>query len=691
MPEKPRRAGGKGAPSSLKKTGKPGAAKSGDKENRTSGRRASKASRDEATTPLSKKSGRAGKSVTTENKRGAPDSKSRRTSSAKRSGTGKGGTGKPGTGTTSTKSGGKKKGEKSAPGKAKTNRASIGIAVKFTLPVAIVVAAMIGMLAFFLARQTTSTIMNEMLKDGVSTVTGLGVLGRSILLSQDDPMWPVTLKLVPRETFFKAAEVADTGGNVELTERQAQRARLSTGPLRDFISRASSETGAQSHILAAFILRGRDPFATSRTLPLTLSLEEMANQSGFEIAPSNFLPKYATYNSYSLAGTRYQFGTGENRVQVHPSELRMDGQTFRILRFVLPIHDFNNRPLGEAHIGVDANAVLTGTQETYRLLWTTGTVAVVLSVLCCVVVGYLVSQPAKLLIRDMEIVAKGDLTHKTRSHSQDEFGMIASEFNEMTHKLYQASLMEKEQARLENELEMACEIQMKLLPPRLPAVKGFDMFAVYRPAKEVGGDYYDFFQIDKTHMGIIVADVSGKGIPGSMVMATTRTILRFMAAGNTSAADTLAKTNAMVALDIKRGMFVTAFYIVLDAVNKRILCSSAGHNPMVLHRADDSILMVNPNGIALGFDKGMIFSRTIKEEEIQLEQGDRVVLYTDGVVEAMDINHEEYTEERFCAFVKKAKKLNSEQFINALLKDLDRHKGRAEQHDDITVVTFRIE
>lgn len=601
------------------------------------------------------------------------------------------GTGKSGTGTTSTKAGKKKGGKASPPAKKKASRAGIGIAVKFTLPVAVVVAAMIGLLSFFLARQTTSTIMNEMLKDGVSTVTGLSVLGRSILLSEADPMWPVNLKLVPRDRFFEAAGVTDTGGDVQLTPTQAQRARLSCGALRDFVARASTEPGAQSHILAAFILRRNEPFATSRVIPPGVSQEELISQSAFQITASDFLPKYATYDAYMLGGNRFPFRSGSNQVEVYPSELRMDGETHLILRFVAPIRDFSNTPIGEASIGVDANAVLTGTQETYRLLWITGTLAVVFSVLCCVVVGYLVSQPAKMLIRDMEIVANGDLTHKTRSHSQDEFGMIASEFNEMTHKLYQASLMEKEQARLENELEMACEIQMKLLPPRLPAVKGFDMFATYRPAKEVGGDYYDFFQIDKTHMGIIVADVSGKGIPGSMVMATTRTILRFMAAGNTSAADTLTKTNAMVALDIKRGMFVTAFYIVLDAVSKKILCSSAGHNPMVLHRADGSIEMVNPNGIALGFDKGTIFSRTIKQEELQLNSGDRVVLYTDGVVEAMDINHEEYTEERFCEFVKKARNLNSEQFVKALLKDLDAHKGRAEQHDDITVVTFRVE
>ena len=111
---------------------------------------------------------------------------------------------------------------------------------------------------------------------------------------------------------------------------------------------------------------------------------------------------------------------------------------------------------------------------------------------------------------------------------------------------------------------------------------------------------------------------------------------------------------------------------------------------MVIHHASGEVELINPNGIALGFDKGRIFSRTIKEQEIQLESGDRVILYTDGVVEAMNIKSEEYTDDRFYEFVKDNKDLNCEDFIEALLRDLDKHKGKAEQHDDITAVALRV-
>jgi serine phosphatase RsbU (regulator of sigma subunit) len=178
-----------------------------------------------------------------------------------------------------------------------------------------------------------------------------------------------------------------------------------------------------------------------------------------------------------------------------------------------------------------------------------------------------------------------------------------------------------------------------------------------------------------------------------MVMAQTRAVLRMLATGNPSAAATLAQTNAIIARDIKRGMFVTMLYGVLNVRQKTLTVASAGHNPMVLLRArTGAVELVNPAGIALGFDKGPIFNRTIKEQTLQLYKGDRAVLYTDGVVEAMNEKHEEFTDERFYKWVQtNARDLRSRDLVAALLKELDAHRGRAEQHDDITVVTIRVE
>jgi len=160
--------------------------------------------------------------------------------------------------------------------------------------------------------------------------------------------------------------------------------------------------------------------------------------------------------------------------------------------------------------------------------------------------------------------------------------------------------------------------------------------------------------------------------------------------GNTSPADTLAKANRMLAQDIKKGMFVTALYCILNKKTNEIRVASAGHNPMIVWRAAaNRIQLVNPNGIALGFDKGPVFERSVKEESLVLGHGDRIVVFTDGTVEAMDAANREFGDKRFYDLVAQLATRDSNQLLNLLVKALDDHKGSAPQSDDITIVTLR--
>ncbi|MEI6234454.1 MAG: SpoIIE family protein phosphatase [Planctomycetota bacterium] len=303
-------------------------------------------------------------------------------------------------------------------------------------------------------------------------------------------------------------------------------------------------------------------------------------------------------------------------------------------------------------------------------------------------------RPIKELVKDMNAVAAGELEHQSpvAETSTDEVGLLATAFNQMTSSLRSGRDSERENQRISGELNTAKSIHIKLMPEKLPQLPGIDIFTAYQSAKEVGGDYYDFIPVgDAEHLAMCVADVSGKGIPGSMVMGTTRTILRMMAVGNQSPAEVLAKTNYHVARDIKRGMFVTCVYCILNVRTRELVVASAGHNPMLIFRAaTGTIEKVRPNGIALGFDKGPIFNKTIREERLQLEVGDRVVLYTDGVVEAMNAEREEWSDEALDAFTLQNAELPSKDFVRLLINALDDHKGEAEQHDDITVTTFRV-
>ena len=255
----------------------------------------------------------------------------------------------------------------------------------------------------------------------------------------------------------------------------------------------------------------------------------------------------------------------------------------------------------------------------------------------------------------------------------------------------QAKQAKKAKAEFDRELGAAAEVQASLLPPKIPQIPGYDIYAYYRSAKEVGGDYYDFFPLDAQRLGLVVADVSGKGVPGAMVMASTRTLLRVLGPMSGSCAETLKQTNFHVARDVRRGMFVTAIMAVLTVETRQMTVCSAGHNPMVVYKERaQKCGILNPGGIALGFDKGPNFDRILKESTITLEPGDRVVLYTDGVVEAMNAKHEEYGEDRFYQFVLTHARMTSKDFVRALVRDLDDHKGKAEQHDDITIATIRL-
>ena len=302
-----------------------------------------------------------------------------------------------------------------------------------------------------------------------------------------------------------------------------------------------------------------------------------------------------------------------------------------------------------------------------------------------------ITQPVKVLIDDINQVSSGDLEHQTVAHSSDEIGSLAETFNRMTQALHAAHEQEMEAKAMEHELGIAAEIQANLVPKRMLKVPGYDISAYYRPSKEVGGDYYDFIEMDETHAGLIVADVSGKGIPGSLVMSMTRALIRMEAERfkNSSPAQTLVHVNRMLAQDIKKGMFVTAIYVILDKTTNMIAVASAGHNPMLLIKSNGKVLKINPKGIALGFDKGPVFERTISEEFIQLEKGDRIVMFTDGTVEAMNADSEEFSDEKFEELSAKLTARESNQFLNLIVKALDEHKGDAPQHDDQTIVTLR--
>lgn len=276
--------------------------------------------------------------------------------------------------------------------------------------------------------------------------------------------------------------------------------------------------------------------------------------------------------------------------------------------------------------------------------------------------------------------------------ASDELGEIAQAFNEMTHKFRKAQVNLIEQQKLQKELQVAQEIQQMLLPSDFPKVEGYEIAAFYEAAKEVGGDLFDFVEVDEDTIGICVADVSGKGVPGSLIMTMIRTALRLESRGNKNPAEVLSKVNSFVAEDMKRGMFVTMFYIILDSRNRIIHYASAGHNPMILYRGSTKqTYYLNPSGFPVGIqlpDPGL-FAAKIQTESIRLREDDILVLYTDGITEAMNIKRELFREERFLQAIRNNAHLDISDFIKSINEELKNFTGGAPQNDDITFVSIK--
>jgi serine phosphatase RsbU (regulator of sigma subunit)/anti-sigma regulatory factor (Ser/Thr protein kinase)/transposase len=301
-------------------------------------------------------------------------------------------------------------------------------------------------------------------------------------------------------------------------------------------------------------------------------------------------------------------------------------------------------------------------------------------------------RPIQALSDSVRAIGEGTMVADVGASGNEEIDEIARAFNEITAKFRAAQGNLVEQERLQKEMQVAQEIQQSLLPRRVPELEGYEIGALYRAAKEVGGDYYDFVQVDERTVGVVVADVSGKGVPGSLVMTMIRTALRMEARGNRSASDVMARMNTFVTEDMKKGMFVTMFYVVLDSVNRVVTYASAGHNPMILYRGEtDSTYFLKPKGIPVGIDApdADLFRRTISVERLTLKQEDMIVIYTDGITEAMNPKREQFGEARLLGAIKRHAHLSAQGFSEALDREIHEFTAGALQNDDITLVAIK--
>ena len=246
----------------------------------------------------------------------------------------------------------------------------------------------------------------------------------------------------------------------------------------------------------------------------------------------------------------------------------------------------------------------------------------------------------------------------------------------------------KKRLQIEQELAVARSIQQSLLPEETPKIEGLDVASRIITAKEVGGDLYDVIGLDEDKLGIMIGDVSGKGIPAALFMAKVTTLFKIFARGQFSPAKVLKLINGELARDCRSGLFVTLLYAIFDKDKKSLIFSSAGHLPVVVLRTQDHNIEVisHEEGMAAGIMEDVEFF----DKEITLLKGDVVVLYTDGVTEAMDMKRHEFGIEGLKKSLQRPKNGSAQQILNLLLDNIRNFQGRAPQHDDITAILLDI-
>lgn len=245
----------------------------------------------------------------------------------------------------------------------------------------------------------------------------------------------------------------------------------------------------------------------------------------------------------------------------------------------------------------------------------------------------------------------------------------------------------RERERIAQELRVARLIQQTLLPREIPAIAGWSITPYYEPAREVGGDFYDFIPLERGRIGLVIADVTDKGVPAALVMATTRSVLRGVALRLETPGEVLARVNEILVPDVPANMFITCFYAVLDPATGHLQYANAGHDVPYWRGADGQLRELRARGMPLGLMEGMAY----EQHEACLEPGDHILLYSDGVVEAHDTQRAMFSFERMAGLVADSP-VGGQRLLSNVLSELAAFTGPDwVQEDDITLVSIRRE
>jgi len=304
------------------------------------------------------------------------------------------------------------------------------------------------------------------------------------------------------------------------------------------------------------------------------------------------------------------------------------------------------------------------------------------------------TKPIRRVVTGMEIVASGNMEHTLGRFPEVEFDRMSGIFDKMTESLKRMmrELAEtvRENERVKRELEIATEIQQSIFPEHPPAIEGLEIAAKSVPAKEVGGDYYDFLSVSSGgQTGFIIADASGKGLPGTLYMTRSRSVFRVISSEEDRPGRTLSRANSYIAADASsaKGMFITVLYLLYEKKKKQMTCANAGHYPPLWFKGKERVFV---ESTASGIPVGIMPDQTYPEETLQLSSQDLLVLYTDGVIEAKAKDGGMFGIERLKRLIEEHSSLGAHELFVKIEAGIQEFIGGAPPFDDLTLIVIRV-
>lgn len=286
---------------------------------------------------------------------------------------------------------------------------------------------------------------------------------------------------------------------------------------------------------------------------------------------------------------------------------------------------------------------------------------------------------------------RGDFSHRIIVRSKDQLGDLAQSFNSMSQGIEDLLEQQGEKERMEEDLRVARNIQMSLLPQEYVEIEGLKIAAVCLPANEMGGDYYDLLPLSNHRLGVLIADVSGKGTSAALYMAELKGLILSLSRNHDSSKDLLVELNEILAPNLDRRSFVTMTYAIIDSQKRTLRVARAGHNPLIhFDGRTGQTRLLSPPGLALGFDSGEKFKSIIQEVELPLVHGDTFLFFTDGISEAMNGASELFGESRLADILKHASELSSDDLKERILHEVRAFAAGESPHDDMTLVIVKV-